>query len=90
MAKTYKLRDLIAETYTANEAKFFGYADRGNGSGFGEPGQCIAYDDDCARKYGDIEVTACLPIRAEGSEVEFVYTSDWIDAENGLQFRVML
>lgn len=65
MTKSLKLSELIAETYTASEPKFYGFADRGNGSGFGEAGRTLAYDDDAAREYGDVVLAACLPMIGE-------------------------
>ena len=89
MTKTFRLCDLIAETYVADEPKFFGYADRGNGSSFGENGQVLHYCEGAAAQYGDIPLTACQPIKAEDGRSEFVYASDWIDGRDGYQFRVM-
>jgi hypothetical protein len=89
MTKSLKLNDLIAETYTADDTKYFGFADRGNGCGFGEAGQTVTYDDNCAREYGDIILTACSPIIGEDGRSEYVYASDWIDGQNGYQFRVL-
>lgn len=94
MTKSFKLSALIAETYTADEAKFYGFADRGNGSGFGECGQTLTYDDDAAREYGDVILTACLPIISEDGKTEYVYASDWIDSglnrgSNPHQYRIL-
>lgn len=85
---TITLRALVAETYTADEAKFFGFADRGNGSAFGDQGQLLAYDANADSAYGDIEMVACAPIASEDGRTEFVFKSRWIDGANGYQFRV--
>lgn len=88
--KTITLRELIAETYTDNETKFFGFGDRGNGCAWGERGTVMTYDDDADGRYGNVEMVACEPIIADdGSATEFVYKSRWIDGQNGYQFRVM-
>lgn len=88
MIKTRTLNDLIAETYTADEPKFFGYEDRGNGSAW--PPSVMDYDDEAAKRYGEIDMQTCSPIKADNArDVEFVYASEWQDGENGYQFRVM-
>jgi hypothetical protein len=88
--KSFKLSALIAETYTSDERKFFGFADRGNGAGFGERGQTTDYDDDAARKYGDVVLTACLPITSEDGRTEYVYAGDWISVGPGnYQCRIL-
>ena len=84
------LRQLIVESYTEDETHFYGFADRGNGSGVGEPGRLRRMDTDEERAaYLDIELAPCPPIQAEGEPVEFVYTSEWIDGGNGYEYRVM-
>lgn len=87
--KTRTLGQLIAETYASDETAFYGFADRGNGCGFGEPGRSLRYDDDAAQAYGAIELVPCEPIKADDGGVEFVYASAWQDRGNGYQFRIL-
>lgn len=81
------LSQLIAETYIADEAKFFVFCDAGNGCGFGAAGQAVRYEEDQARAYGHIDMRQTEPHMSD-DRVETVYASDWIEGDNGYRFQV--
>lgn len=85
--QTPTLAELIAEKFTADEAKHFVFCDAGNGCGFGEAGQATRYDDACAAQYGAVVMRPTLPHMSD-DRVECVWASDWIDGENGYRYQI--
>lgn len=86
-SKISTLAELIAETYTDMDTKYFVLCDAGNGCAFGEAGQTLEYDDRAAALYANIEMRPTEPHMSE-DRVECVYASDWIDGENGYRYQV--
>jgi hypothetical protein len=86
--KTMTLADLIAETYTADEAKWFVYCDAGDGSSYGESGEALPYTPDCAAHYGHLVMHPTPPHVSADRVVECAWASEWIETGSGYRYRV--
>lgn len=85
--KIKTLSQLVSETYTAHETKWFVCCDDGNGCGFGTKGQGMAYDEAADARYGALQMHATA-IHESDDHVECTWASDWIEGENGYRYQV--
>lgn len=81
------LQDLIDDTYTADEAKFFVFCDAGNGAGYGSAGRTVVYGEFEAAAYGHLVMRPTADHRADDG-TECGYASEWADDETGYAFKV--
>lgn len=66
----------------------FVFADAGNGSGFGEKGRFVSYDDEAAGAYGATEMIELAEPHISDEGAACHYASEWIDGQNGYRFRI--
>ena len=87
----------VAKLVSEYGANAIVYADRGNGSAYGERGQLISYEESAARTYGKVHMHRLAEPVICNDGIECRYSSDWLDTKldgvyggaNEYQFRIL-